>query len=195
MNRPAIEDLTACGGISYRRRHDISYRTGLVLQVLGAAVLAVLYPWGSPFFSAGIMLFELGALISGISLLVWISWVKKIILGAILAGILFQVIGLSAPAEYAGTMLLWGIGLVCVGAAGMAGKEAYCFAYREGWILAWLYPLIIALNLLGRERRVLNALLFSIHFLLLLSLAGKKLKQPLPTSRSTGDCAQREEKP
>ena len=170
----------ASTSITYGRKHDISYRAGLVLQVLGAALLAVLYPLRSPYYSAGIMLFELGVLLSALSLLVWISWVKKIILGAVLAGLPLQVYGsLAAPPDIAGTLILAGIGLVCVGAAGMAGKEAYCFAFREGWALAWLFPLLVIANLAMRERVVFNSLGFSALFLLLLSLAGKKLKQPL----------------
>ena len=63
---------------------------GLVLQVIGAAVLAVLYPIQSPFYAVGIMLFEAGVLLSGIFLLVWMSAVKKIILGSIIGGSRFK---------------------------------------------------------------------------------------------------------
>jgi uncharacterized integral membrane protein len=189
MTAPSLEEQLATAGISYGRRHDISYRTGLVLQVLGAGLLAVFYPMGSPFYSAGIMLFDLGALLSGIYLLVWMSWVKKIILGSIIIGVPLQVLGLVlAPPQYAGTVILAGIGLVCVGAAGIAGKEAYCFAYREGWILMWLFPVLIIVNLVARENRVFNALGFSAIFLMLLSLTGKKLKQPLLSKCTTDVC-------
>jgi uncharacterized integral membrane protein len=167
---------------TYGRRHDILYRAGLVLQVLGAAGLAALYPMRSPYYSAGIMLFEIGVLLAAIYLLVWISWIKKIVLGSVLCGIPLQVYGaLAAPPESAGIVIIIGIGLVCVGAAGMVGKEAYCFSYREGWALMWLFPGLVLLNLFGKEQIVLNALGFSALFLLLLSLVGKKLRTPVLT--------------
>jgi len=184
-----LEEQIALAGLTYRRRHDISYRAGLVTQVLGAAVLAVLYPLESPFYTLGIMLFNVGALMAGIYLLVWMSWVKKIILGSILIGIPLQVLGwMYAPEQYAVSVILIGIGLVCVGAGGMVGKEAYCFAYREGWILLWLYPILVLANLFGMSHPVFNAMGFSAAFLLLLSLTGKKLRQPLLSICTTNNC-------
>jgi uncharacterized integral membrane protein len=188
MAAPTLEEQIAMAGLTYRRRHDISYRAGLIVQVFGAAVLAVLYPMANPFYSVGIMLFNAGALLSGIYLLVWMSWVKKIIMGSILIGIPLQIIGLYAPPQYSGTIVLAGVGLVCVGAGGMVGKEAYCFAYREGWMLLWLYPILIIANLLGKEHPIFNSLGFSAVFLLLLSLVGKKLKQPLLSKCTTDVC-------
>jgi uncharacterized integral membrane protein len=189
MADSTLEEQIALAGLTYRRRHDISYRAGLVAQVLGAAVLAVLYPLGSPFYTLGIMLFNAGALLSGIYLLVWMSWVKKIILGSILIGIPLQVLGwMYAPEQYAVSVILAGIGLVCVGAGGMVGKEAYCFAYREGWMLLWLYPVLVLANMLGISHPIFNALGFSAAFLLLLSLTGKKLQQPLLSTCTTNVC-------
>ena len=167
---------------AYGRRHDILYRTGLVLQVLGAALLAVLYPMRSPYYSAGIMLFEVGVLLAALYLLVWISWIRKIVLSSVLIGLPIQIYGaLAAPPESAGIAIIAGIGLVCAGAAGIVGKEAYCFSYREGWALMWLFPALVLLNLFGKEQIVLNALGFSTLFLLLLSLVGKKLRTPVLT--------------
>jgi len=188
MATPKLEEQIAMAGLTYGRRHDIFYRAGLIVQVLGAAVLAVLYPLESPFYTVGIMLFNAGALLSGVYLLVWISWVKKIILGSILIGIPLQIIGLYGPPQSSVTIIFAGIGLVCVGAGGMVGKEAYCFAYREGWMLLWLYPILVLVNLIGKEHRVFNALGFSAAFLLLLSLVGKKLKQPLLSPCTTNIC-------
>ena len=186
---PTLEEQIAMAGITYGRRHDITYRAGLVMQVLGAALLAVLYPMENPFYSAGIMLFEAGVLLSAVYLLVWMSWIKKIILGSVIAGIALQVAaGFFAPEEYAGSLIIAGIGFVCVGAAGLVGKEAYCFAYREGWILLWSYPVMVLVNLMARESRIFNSLGFSLLFLLLLSLVGKKLKQPLLASCATNVC-------
>jgi uncharacterized integral membrane protein len=186
MTTPPLEEQIASTGLTYGRKHDVCYRAGLVLQVLGAGMLAVLYPMASPFYSAGIMLFDLGVLLSALYLLVWMTWVRKIILGAVLIGIPVQVIGLQiVPPQYAGTVILIGIGLVCIGSAGMVGKEAYCFGYREGWVLMWTFPVLIVMNLFARENRIFNSLGFSASFILLLSLAGKKLKQPLLSKCTT----------
>jgi uncharacterized integral membrane protein len=176
---PALEEQIPRAGLTYGRRHDISYRTGLVLQVLGAAVLAVLYPLENPFYTVGIMLFELGVLLSATYLPVWASWVRKIILGSVLFGLALQVAAyFVGPEQYAGTALIAGIGFVSAGAAVMVGKEAYCFGYREGWLLMTIgFPVMVLENLIGRENRVFNSLGFSVMFLLLLSLTGKKLKQ------------------
>jgi uncharacterized integral membrane protein len=188
-SNPTLEEQIVMAGISYGRRHDLAYRTGLVLQVLGAAILAVLYPLQSPFYTIGIMLFEAGVLLSGIFLLVWMSVVKKFIIGSIITGISLQVAGFYVQEQYAGIMIIAGIGLVCVGAAGMVGKEAYCFGYREGWLLMLLvFPIMVLVNLLGKENHVLNAIGFSILFLLMLSLVGKKLNQRLLSACTTNVC-------
>ena len=155
------------------------YRTGLVLQALGALLLATLYPLRSPYYTGGIMLFELGTLLSALVLKVRIRWIKLCIQAAIALGLPLQAYGmLAAPPGSAGTYVLAGVTLVCAGAGGMAAKEAYCFAFREGWALLVLLPGIAIVNLVGRERTVLNTIGFSALFLLLLSLAGKKLRQP-----------------
>lgn len=184
---PALEEQIAMSGLAYGQRHDISYRSGLVLQVLGAALLAVLYPLESPFYTIGIMLFEAGVLLSALYLLVWRSAVKKFITGSVIIGLTLQVAGsFFAPEQYAGRVMIAGIGFVCVGAAGMAGKEAYCFGYREGWLLMLFgYPVMVLVNLAQKENHIVNSLGFSVVFLLLLFLAGKKLKQPLLSKRST----------
>jgi uncharacterized integral membrane protein len=192
---PTLEEQIAMAGLTYGRPHDITYRAGLVIQVLGAAVLAVLYPLESPFYTAGIMLFEAGVLLSAIYLLVWISWVKKVILGAVLTGIALQAAGFYAPEQHAGTVIITGIGLVCAGAGGIVGKEAYCFGYREGWMLMmFVLPVMVLTNLLGKENHIFNSLGFSVLFLLLLSLAGKKLKQRLLSSCVTNVCGSPEQK-
>lgn len=181
----------ASADITHGRRHDISYRGGLVLEVLGAAVVAVLYPLQIPFYTAGIMLFEIGALLSAIYFVARMSLVKKMLLGSVIIGVVVQTMGyFFAPEQYAGSIIIAGIGFVCIGAAGMAGNEAYCFNYREGWLLMIFgFPLMVLANLVGKENRSLNSLGFSILFLLLLSLTGKKLKQPLllPSRQKTAD--------
>ncbi len=174
---------------SNSRRHDISYRTGLVVQVLGAAVLAVLYPLQSPFYTIGIMLFDAGVLLSAVYLSVRMPWVRRVIVGSVIIGICLQIGGFYLPEEQVGRALLAGIGFVCAGAAGMAGKEAYCFGYREGWLLMLFgFPFVILANLLGKEDRIVNSLGFSVLFLLLLSLTGKKVRQRLPAPSTTTMC-------
>jgi uncharacterized integral membrane protein len=172
----------------YRRRHDILYRLGMTLQVLGAGVLAVLYPLENPFYSVGIMLFDSGVLVSAIYFRVWLSWIRSILFGAAVTGIFLQLAGLFAPPDTAGAVIICGIGLVCVGAAGMAGKEAYCFSYREGWLLMWAFPAVVITDLVAKENRTFNALAFSTIFLLLLSLVWKKLRQPLHATYSKQNC-------
>ncbi len=167
-------------GLTYGRRHDISYRAGLMIQMLGAALLAVLYPLGSPFYTIGIMVFEIGVMLAAAYLLVWMRSVKKFIICLVMLGLALQVAGsFYVPEQYAGTVLIIGIGLVCAGAGGMAGKEAYYFGYREGWLLMLLFPTMVLVNLLGKENHIFNSLGFSVIFLLLLSLTGKKLRQKL----------------
>jgi uncharacterized integral membrane protein len=183
---PTLEQQISTAGLTYRRRQDISYRSGLVLQVLGAAILAVLYPLEHPLYSTGIMVFEAGVLLSASYLLVRRSWVKKIILGSVLIGLALQVSGRFIVAEQnAGSVIIAGIGFICAGAAGMAGKEAYCFGYYEGWLLMLVgFPTMVLGNLLGHENHIFNSLGFSVLFLLLLSLTGKKLRQRLLSSCS-----------
>ncbi len=177
---PTLEEQPATAGLTYGRRHDISYRAGFVIQMLGAALLAVLYPLESPFYTIGIMVFEIGVLLSAVYLLVWTRSIKKFIAGSVLFGLALQVAGSTTmPEQYAGTVLIIGIGLVCVGAGGMAAKEAYCFGFREGWLLMLLFPAMVLVNLLGKENHIFNSLGFSVIFLLMLSLTGKKLRQKL----------------
>ena len=90
---PTLEEQLATAGLTYGRRHDISYRAGFVIQMLGAALLAVLYPLESPFYTIGIMVFEIGVLLSAVYLLVWTRSVKKFIAGSVLLGLALQVAG------------------------------------------------------------------------------------------------------
>jgi uncharacterized integral membrane protein len=192
---PPLEEQISMAGLTYGRRHDVSYRAGLVVQMLGAAVLAVLYPLENPFSTAGILLFNAGALLSAVYLLVWMSWVKKVILVSVLAGIALQAAGFYASDEHAGAVITTGIGLVCVGAGGIVGKEAYCFGYREGWLLMmFVFPIMVLANLLGKENHIFNSLGFSVLFLLMLSLTGKKLNQRLLSSCTTNVCGSPEQK-
>jgi uncharacterized integral membrane protein len=178
---PTFEEQITAAGLTYGRRHDIAYRIGFVIQVLGAAILAVLYPLENPFYTIGLMLFELGVLLSAAYVLVGMRPIKKIIVGSVIIGLALQIAGsFVAPEQYAGSILLVGTGLICIGAGGLAGKEAYCFGYREGWMLMIIgYPFMVLINLFGKGNLVVNSLGFSAVFLLILSLTGKKLQQKL----------------
>ena len=158
----------------------------MVIQVLGAALLAVLYPLESPFYTLGIMLFEAGTLLSAIYFFIGISLVRKIILFMICCGFVMQVAGFYISEEYAGSIIIGGIGCVCAASAGMAGKEAYYFKYNAAWLLALFgFPIMVTTNFFASENHIFNSVGFAILFLLLLSLAGKKLGQPLHPSQKT----------
>jgi uncharacterized integral membrane protein len=188
LTPPQFEEQIDSIDIVYSKRQNISYTTGLMVQVLGAAVLAVLYPLENPFYTIGLMLFELGVLLSAVSLPVQNKWIKRSIVFSVAAGLALQTAGYFGAPEYAGSIMLMGIGLICIGAGGISGKEAYCFGHREGWILmAAGYPLIVLRNLLGKENHIFNSLGFSAVFLLLLSLIGKKLRQKPHPSRSANE--------
>jgi len=119
---PTLEEQIAMAGLSYGRWHDIFYRTGLVLQVLGTAVLAVLYPLQSPFYTVGIMIFDAGVLLSAIFLLIWMSWVKTMILGSVIIGIGLQIGGFYAPEQARGNGHHRGNRL-CLCRSGRHGRE------------------------------------------------------------------------
>ncbi len=186
---PRLEEQIAMAGYTYGRRHDISYRIGLVAQVLGAALLAVLYPPGNPFYTTGIIVFEAGVLLSAVYLLVWMRSVKTFILIMVIIGLAIQAFGpVFAAGRSSGPVMIAGIGFVCIGASGIVGKEAYCFGYREGWGLVIMFPIMVLVNLLGGANIIFNSIGFSILFLLLLSLTGKKLRQRLLSPCSKNVC-------
>ncbi len=155
------------------------------MQVLGAAALAILYPLENPFYTVGIMIFEFGVLLSALYLLVRRTWIKRIILGTVFSGLALQVAGsFFMPEQYAGSTIVAGIGMVCVGAAVMAGKESRHFGCPEGWLLgAAGFPIMVLGNLIGKTNHLFNAVGFSVLFFLLLSLAGRKLRQRLLPAR------------
>lgn len=189
-NNPMLEEQIRNAGLAYGRKHDRFYRSGLVTQVFGLALLAVLYPLESPFYTAGIMLFEIGVLLSAIFLIVSIQPIKTIILLSVMIGFTLQIAGyFSASEQNAGTLMISGIGFVCMGASGIVGKEAYCFGYWDGWLLAGIFPVMVLVNLFARENFILNSLGFSVLFLLFLSLTGKKVKQLLMASSCTTNAA------
>jgi len=52
-------------------------------------------------------------------------------------GLALQTAGyVFVPEHQAGNVIMVGIGFASVGAAGMVGKEVYCFGYQKGWLLA-----------------------------------------------------------
>ncbi len=79
---------------------------------------------------------------------------------SVIVGLIMQEVGyFIISEEYAGLVLIAGIGFICVGASGMVGREAYCFGYREGWLLALIgFPVVVLANLMAKENIVFNSL-------------------------------------
>jgi len=155
--------------------------TGLILQTLGLATLAVLYPLENPFYTVGILTFEGGVLLSSLTFFVIRHRSLIIIFVLALVALSIQFFGLSAPEEYAGSIIIGGIWLICTLAALMAGGIG--FVLKLPWfflLLLFAFPVIPLMNFFCKVNHVFNAVGFSSLFLVQLFLTGKKLQQPLP---------------
>lgn len=162
-------------------------RAGLLMQITGAGLLALLFPLEHPFFTAGILVFEAGALLSAFRMIARRDPMRFIPSGAVLTGIIVQIFGLyAAPAEHAIMVTLAGVGLAGGGAALMAGITATGASAREGWMLAALYPVLVIANLSGRASFLFNTIGFSLHFLLLVALQGRLSRQGADGNRAAG---------
>jgi hypothetical protein len=60
--------------------------------------------------------------------------------------------------------------------------------------MMFVFPIMVLANLLGKENHIFNSLGFSVLFLLMLSLTGKKLNQRLLSSCTTNVCGSPEQK-
>ncbi|MEW6409645.1 MAG: DUF2301 domain-containing membrane protein [Nitrospirota bacterium] len=175
-----LERAIAEAGIHYPRSYDIAYRIGYPIQLLGILYLTLAFIFAFPYMVAGVFIFESGVVLSSIFLLVWKREIKRFILMATFAGILLQAVSyIVVPEPYLRTLFIIGVGLVCVGGAGLVGKEAYCFGFGEGWLILLLYPVIIFINLIGVENRVILSTLYISLLLLHVLFLRKKLSQPL----------------
>ncbi len=171
--------------VKYPRSYDIIYRSGYVISFLGIFLFWVSYLFlNESGLFGGISLFYIGALISGIFLLVWRKEIKIFILSCIIIGIFLSFMYLFLKNQ---EILIVSIGFVLAGYAGLYGKEAYCFHFNEGWILMWSFPVLIFTNLIiygtGYGRNVITHDIFSVIYLIIVILALsfliKKLRQPI----------------
>jgi|Deesub1362B_J571_1020462.scaffolds.fasta_scaffold00172_25 uncharacterized integral membrane protein len=163
-------------GIHYPPSYDVAYRAGLLLQGLALAAFALLYLLGSPLGVYALLLFEGGVALSSIFLLVWKQGIKRFILRALFVGLFIQ---LGALLVGSSTAFLVGLGFVLVAAAGLVGKEAYCFGYLEGWLLVLAYPVAVLPNIFGFSGKGFNVFMAFLAAGLMASLLRRKLKQPL----------------
>lgn len=177
---PTLEEQIKEAGIHYPRSYDIAYRIGYVLQSTGVLVFAVLYGVGTELVVIPLVIFDAGVALSSTFLLVWRREIKRFILGSTIAGISLQLVSLFTDNySLSKEIFLLGVGLTLVGGAGIAGKEAYCFRFNEGWLLMTLYPLALVPNLFGFSTYTYNLIILCIIALLQVSLLRKKLSQPL----------------
>lgn len=166
----------------------MAYRVGYIIQLSGIFILTLSFILRLPFNIHGILLFETGVVLSSIFLLVWKREIKRFILFSVVLGIPLQLMGYILFPLYLKEIFIIGLGFVCVGGAGLVGKEAYCFNFFEGWLILFLYPVIIFSNLLGVGNRAFLTMLYLFLLLLHSSFLRKKLRQPLLHRCETGVC-------
>jgi uncharacterized integral membrane protein len=184
----SLEAQIATAGIHYPRSYDIAYRIGYIVQLSGILIFTISFLLELPSYIIGIILFEIGVTLSAIFLLVWKREIKRFILFSIAIGILLQAMGYIFFPSYLKEIFIVGLGFICIGGAGLVGKEAYCFNFFEGWLILLLYPIIIFSSLLGAESRIFFAILYLSLLLLHASFLRKKLGQPLLHGCDTGVC-------
>lgn len=172
--------------IYYPKTYDVIYRSGYVVGFLGILLFVFSYlvsDWQG--LVLGISVFYAGSLLSGIFLLVWKREIKIFILSCMSLGI---ILGISHLLFFKNPEIaVVSIGFVLVGMAGLYGKEAHCFHFAEGWLLMWLFPILILVNLLIYGLKLQNSgsvhtilsVIYIIVMLLALSFLIKKLRQPL----------------
>jgi uncharacterized integral membrane protein len=121
--------------VPHKKPVEFIYRSGFTLQTLGFLALALstdaakLDPVAS---IAGYVLIDIGVLLSGWLLQVYMREVRLIILISALVGVATQMLGVAIRIGY---LIPFGLGVTFIGSAGLGGKEAYCFQLNEGWYL------------------------------------------------------------
>jgi uncharacterized integral membrane protein len=179
---PTLEEQIESAGIHYPRSYDITYRTGYVLQSLGALGFTLLLYMGSPLRVIPLALFDAGIALSSLFLLVWKVEIKRFILRMTFAGIALQILSIfmqSVDGFYAEKMFLIGLGFTLAGGAGLVGKEAFCFRFYEGWVLLAIYPVAVLPMLFGYTEPGFVLVVSAVIALLQLSFLRRKLGQPL----------------
>ncbi|MFA5353413.1 MAG: DUF2301 domain-containing membrane protein [Thermodesulfovibrionales bacterium] len=179
---PTLEDQIESAGIHYPRSYDITYRTGYVLQSLGAVGFAVLFGMGSALQVIPLALFDAGIALSSLYLLVWKAEIKRFILSMTFGGIALQIISLFVQSHdgfFGEKIFLLGLAFTLAGGAGLVGKEAFCFRFNEGWALLAIYPLVIIPRLFGYRDPDFFLVAAGVIAVLQLSFLRRKLGQPL----------------
>lgn len=160
---------------------EVLYRSGYLVQTLGFIVLLISpspSKLTSVFTFAGVALIDVGILISGILLQVYNPKIKRIVLVSIVAGIIIQKAGFLFGIP---VLVPLGLGVAFIGAAGLGGKEAYCFALKEGWLMT---PILAVLALLLITNIFITSLVLFIKAVLIitvldyLSFSIRKLRKP-----------------
>lgn len=187
MEGYSLEQQITSAGIHYPRSYDITYRVGYVIQTLASIHFVILYYFKSHLSSYALGLFEAGITLSAMFLLVWKASIKRFILRCIFIGIILQIASLfNIP--FSEKVFFIGLGFTLAGGAGLAGKEAYCFGFMEGWLLLVAYPLAVIPNLLGLSSHSYNLGIAVVITLLQISFLRKKLSQPLLKSCEGSVC-------
>ncbi len=179
---PTLEEQIESSGIHYPRSYDITYRTGYVLQSLGALGFTILLYLGSTLWLIPLALFDAGIALSSLFLLVWRAEIKRFILRMTFAGIALQLISIfmqSVDSFYAEKIFVIGLGFTLAGGAGLVGKEAFCFRFNEGWALLAIYPVVIIPRLFGYSEPQFYLVASAVITLLQLSFLRRKLGQPI----------------
>lgn len=133
--------------VVYTPQRDYVYRIFLALLPIGL-VLGALGPWlGDTARLAGLIIFQIGALGSGILLLVWFRAMKVIIITTAALGALFT----AAILHWGLPPILWGLagGLSTISASGLGYKEDHCFRLWEGRAVIPVYALLALTYLSG----------------------------------------------
>ncbi len=164
-----------CGPIRYTWRQDRLYRAILLLIPAGLCLAAAGFFWNIAVLPWGVGLWDAGVLGSALTILIWDRKVKRIIVTSAVVGIVVQLLALFLPLS--GFLLPLGAGITAIGAAGISGKEAHCFAIREGW---WLIPVyaFTALTFLF-QLFAAGRLLLAVTAILATSFTVRKLLLPL----------------
>lgn len=141
---------------------EFLYRTGFGLQALGLA--ALLFSQNPLWCAAGYTLINAGVLLSGWLLQVYIREIRAFVLMVTVIGCLLQV-------------------------AGIAGKEAFCYRFREGWYLMPVLALVIIAFLVqyATDFTLASQVSLAVALALQLSLTVRKFRMPYAAACRSGD--------
>lgn len=181
----------------HRKSTEFLYRTGFGMQALGLA--ALLFSQNPLWCAAGYTLINFGVLLSGWLLQVYIREIRVFILAVTVIGCLIQVAGIAgvatvmlatgelSPIKY---LIPIGLGFVFAGACGIAGKEAFCYRFQEGWYLMPVLALVIIAFLVQYATgfTLASQVTLAVALALQLSLTVRKFRLPYAAAcRSEGN--------